>query len=78
MGTLLVGGRPVRPDDSLAPGRQKDKIELTDQYFGSEYLIPWTVKAGFAFAECPLLTATRRKVSVVHAKKVGKENSIRG
>ena len=54
MGTLLVGGRPVRPDDSLDSGRRSARIELTDRYFGDEYLIPWTVKAGFAFTECPL------------------------
>lgn len=68
MGTLLVGGRPVRPDDSLDSGRRNARIELTDQYFGDEYLIPWTVKAGFALTECPLLATARREITVAHAR----------
>lgn len=53
MYTLVEGGRPVH---FLEPGKNTSQLELTDRYFGDEYLIPWTISKGIAVADkalCP-------------------------
>lgn len=48
MYTLAEDGHPIHPH-----GTWKDKAHLclTDQYFGDEYLIPWTISNGIAVAD---------------------------
>lgn len=56
MYTLLKNGRPVYTN--AAPGTllsDKVHLEITDRYFGDEYLIPWTISDGIAVAQHALL-----------------------
>lgn len=48
MYTLVEGGRPVH---FLEPRKNMAQLELTDLYFGDEYLIPWTISKGIAVAD---------------------------
>ena len=56
MYTLLHNGRPVRTDNNYK-GKFQDivQLELTDHYFGDEYLVPWTISNGAAVASRSLL-----------------------
>lgn len=56
MYTLLKNGRPVHTDLAI-PGTflGEKQLEITDRYFGDEYLIPWTISGGIAVAQHALL-----------------------
>lgn len=56
MYTLLKNGRPVRTGLTI-PGifLGEKQLEITDRYFGDEYLIPWTISGGIAVAQHALL-----------------------
>ena len=59
MYTLLLDGKPVRPDGK-AKYHKGAKISLTDAFFGFEFLISWTVRKSpanivCAYTEIPLL-----------------------
>lgn len=47
MYSLSEDGKPVH---FLETGKDVAKLELTDQYFGDEYLLPWTISNGIAVA----------------------------
>lgn len=51
MYTFMEGGRPIHVDTLV---KDVSKLTLTDQYFGEEYLIPWTISNGVAVASQPL------------------------
>ena len=56
MYTLLKDGRPVRMDTNRKSKYQDDlQLELTNRYYGNEFLIPWTVSNGIAVASRILL-----------------------
>lgn len=56
MYTLLKDGKPVRMDiNRRRTFKNATQLELTDRYFGDEYLIPWTISNGVAVASHPLL-----------------------
>ena len=56
MYTLLKDGQPVRMDTNRKGKYQDDlQLELTDRYFGNEFLIPWVVSNGIAVASRILL-----------------------
>jgi len=62
MYTLLMDGEPVRQDLEQIPYyKAKAKIELTDRYFGPEYLIPWTIQNGVARAKYAVLRGISHK-----------------
>ena len=48
MYSLSEDGQPVH---FWELGKDAAKLELTDQYFGDEYLLPWTISNGIAVAE---------------------------
>lgn len=52
MYTAIQDGHPIQFSDKV---QSLSGIELTDQYFGDEYLISWTVSNGVAVADKPLL-----------------------
>lgn len=53
MYTLLMDGEPV---DQISPKYQKGaKLEITDRFFGDNYLITWEIYHGLAMAEKPIL-----------------------
>ena len=56
MYTLLKDGHPVYTDAFL-PDTPSDtgQLEITDRYFGDEYLIPWTISNGVAVANQSLV-----------------------
>lgn len=56
MYTLLKNGHPVYTDAFL-PDVTSDttRLEITDRYFGDEYLIPWTISNGIAVANQSLV-----------------------
>ena len=61
MYTLLLDGKPIRPDGK-AKYQKGAKISLTDIFFGSEYLITWTMRKSpnnivYAHADTALITA---------------------
>ena len=65
MYTLLLDGKPVRTDGK-AKYQKGAKISLTDAFWGSEYLIPWTVRKGLgnivcAYADAPLIMAVSQE-----------------
>ena len=49
MGTMLLDGKPIRQDIPLHLDEFGGRLELTDQFFGQEYLAPWKVIQGCAF-----------------------------
>ena len=51
MYTLLMGGKPVR-QDRKDPVRYKtaQKLTITDEFYGFEYLIQWVIKQGYPHA----------------------------
>lgn len=52
MYTLLMDGMPVHQNfSSAAVYKSGAKLELTDAFFGKEFLIPWTVKQGIAHSD---------------------------
>lgn len=56
MYTLLKNGEPVRTDTGRKSKFQNvSQLELTDRYYGDEYLIPWTISNGMAVADRTLL-----------------------
>lgn len=56
MYTLLKDGKPVRMDiNRRRTFKNVAQLELTDRYFGDEYLISWIVSNGVAVADKPLL-----------------------
>ena len=56
MYTLLKNGEPVRTDTGRKSKFQNvSQLELTDRYYGDEYLIPWTISNGMAVADKALL-----------------------
>lgn len=56
MYTLLKDGEPVRMDiRRKRVFKDMSQLELTDRYFGDEYLIPWTISNGVAVASHSLL-----------------------
>ncbi len=56
MYTLLKDGKPVRMDiNRRRTFKNITQLELTDRYFGDEYLIPWTISNGVAVASHSLL-----------------------
>lgn len=57
MYTLCQDGEPVKiiPGSSCVEFREGAKLEITDQYFGEEYLIPWVFFDGKAIAQKNLL-----------------------
>lgn len=59
MYTLLKDGKPVRTDTGRKSKLQDvTQLELTDRYYGDEYLIPWTIYDGIAVADKALLQQT--------------------
>lgn len=56
MYTLLKNGQPVRTDTFL-PDTPSNMtcLEITDRYYGDEYLIPWTISNGMAVANRSLV-----------------------
>lgn len=59
MYTLLMNGEPIRQGKSLyATAKYNDgaKLALTDKYYGEEYLIPWIIHHGCAFAAKDILS----------------------
>lgn len=48
MYTLLENGQPHRMGDRL---QNKFDLQITDKYFGDEFLIPWTISNGVAVAD---------------------------
>lgn len=52
MYTAVQNGQPIQFVDKV---KSLFGIKLTDQYFGDEYLISWTVSNGVAVADKPLL-----------------------
>lgn len=67
--TLLMNGKPVRTDGDILPYKQSAHLELTDRYYGNEYLIPWVVKYGCAYAGKPLLRS-------IDFAELGKQNLL--
>lgn len=59
MYTLLKDGKPVRTDINRK-GKFQDiaQLEVTDRYYGDEFLIPWTISNGVAVADKSLLIQT--------------------
>lgn len=59
MYTLLKDGKPVRTDTNRK-GKFQDiaQLEVTDRYYGDEFLIPWTISNGVAVADKSLLIQT--------------------
>lgn len=55
MYSLLVNGEPVRQDNGPSDYIAKADIRLSDEFYGEEYLIPWTISNGVAVANRPLL-----------------------
>jgi len=56
MYSLLMDGNPVRQDTNTPVSYKKGaSLAITDQFFGPEYLIQWTVFDGAAYAVKPLL-----------------------
>lgn len=58
MYTLLMDGKPIRQDRPVhLLTRYKDgaRLAITDQYYGEEYLIPWIIHHGCAFAAKDIL-----------------------
>lgn len=56
MYTLLKDGKPIRTDTGRKGKFQNAaQLELTDRYYGDEYLIPWTIFNGIAVADKALL-----------------------
>ena len=51
MYTLLLDGKPVCPGSDILQHIEGTKFSLTDEYFGDEYLIPWTISNGVAVAQ---------------------------
>ena len=59
MYTFLNEGKPVRTDTNRkSKFRDMSQLELTDRYYGDEYLIPWTISNGVAVADKSLLIKT--------------------
>ena len=59
MYALLKDGKPVRTDTNRK-GKFQDiaQLEITDRYYGDEFLIPWTISNGVAIADKSLLIQT--------------------
>lgn len=56
MYTLLLNGKPVPQGTRYPLAYQKGaKIEITDIFYGTEYLIPWRVGSGYANVSSPVL-----------------------
>lgn len=56
MYTLLKDGKPVCMDiNRRRTFKNVTQLELTDRYFGDEYLVPWTISNGVAVASHSLL-----------------------
>lgn len=56
MYTLLLNGKPVcTTDDGVHKLKETDQIQMTDKYFGDEFLIPWTITNGLAVADKALM-----------------------
>ena len=54
-----MNGEPIRQGKSLcATAKYNDgaKLTLTDKYYGEEYLIPWIIHHGCAFATKDILS----------------------
>lgn len=68
MYTVLVNGKPVRQNQkAAAPYKPGSEITLTDRYYGDQYLVPWIIHHGCAFAARDIL----REVSVKELVKQG-------
>lgn len=66
MYTILMDGKPVRQDRKTAPKYKKGaKIELTDEFFGIEYLLSWEIGSHNAMTTRPIL----REVEVDELKR---------
>lgn len=58
MYTLVMNGKPIRQDkpiNALTQYSAGSKFILTDQYYGEQYLIPWIIHHGCAFAAKEIL-----------------------
>lgn len=56
MYTLLCNGQPVRQDEGEAAECPLNaQLELSDRFFGKEYLIPWVASNGIIIAKRALL-----------------------
>lgn len=52
MYSLTKNGQPIRTKTKQIPKVEKGaQLQLTDRYFGDEYLIPWTISNGVAVAD---------------------------
>ena len=65
MYTLLMNGQPVRQDREHPQTYLRGaSLSFTDHYYGREFLIPWTLANGLAYAAKPLLKGiTRRELT---------------
>lgn len=58
MYTLLKDGKPVLMNTHQKTIiKSKHQLELTDHYYGNEYLVPWTISNGIAISDRSLLKA---------------------
>lgn len=56
MYTVLMGGEPVRQDSEKGVFYKRGaEITLTDHYYGDEYLVPWVIHNGCAYAAKDIL-----------------------
>lgn len=59
MYTFLEDGKPVLIDAHEKHGlKEKRQLELTDRYYGDEYLVPWTISNGIAISDKSFSLAT--------------------
>lgn len=64
MYTLLADGKPVpQLEDGYVDLPTSPKLELTDKFFGDEYLIDWCISNGTAVASKPLLSSKANQYS---------------
>lgn len=56
MYTFMKNGRPVRINKRIS---DPASLVLTDQYFGDEYLVPWTISNGIAVASRSLFSNSK-------------------
>lgn len=58
MYTLLYQGCPICPDpnnNGTFSKEEVEKLQLTDKYFGDEYLVPWIISNGMSIASKSLV-----------------------
>ena len=68
MYTILMDGKAVRQDRKTTPKYKAGAtLTITDEFFGDEFLIPWTISQGMAVADKAVL----RDISKEELQKQG-------